>query len=143
MTTTRGPYSGDNAQNGARTTAREKISDATPPISRAEPGSPLTPREEAELDRIFGEYDGFVNSISRPNGRPFDPCRAVLPLREALKSANLLVDCMRQSKLPDDTHERGELREQVLDCEERAADLIGRLARLRRGLKAGRAAPAS
>lgn len=140
MRTTRGENSAEEDRNPTSKSTRERTSAQTSPALSADPANPLTPFEEAELDGVFSEYGEFVNSL---RGRePFDPCRAVLPLREALNTANLLVDCMRQSHLPDDNASRASLREHVLDCEEKAADLIGRLSRLRRGLKKGRVAPA-
>ena len=142
MRTTRGENSAEEPRNPNSRSTRERSSGQTIPAVSAEPANPLTPFEEAELDGVFSEYGEFVNSLRGSGREPFDPCRAVLPLREALNTANLLVDCMRQSQLPDDNASRSCLREHVLDCEEKAADLIGRLSRLRRSLKKGRVAPA-
>lgn len=140
MRTTRGENPGEKPEHES---TRERISGQNSRVVSAEPANPLTPVEEAELDGVFSEYDDFVSSLRRSGRERFDPCRAVLPLREALNTANLLVDCMRQSALPDQTAARVCLREHVLDCEEKAAELIGRLSRLRRSLKRGRATPAS
>lgn len=143
MRTTRGDHSGEEHRSPTSKSTRERTSEHISPALSIEPANPLTPVEEAELDGVFSDYDEFVNSLRGPKREAFDPCRAVMPLREALNTANLLVDCMRQSQLPRDSAARGSLREHVLDCEEKAADLIGRLSRLRRVLKKGRVAPAT
>ena len=142
MRTMRGENSGEKPRDPTHQSSREKRSGQTLPVVSTETAAPLTPSEEAELDGVFSGYDAFVSSLRRSGRETFDPCRAVLPLREALNTANLLVDCMRQSQLPVETDARVSLREHVLDCEEKAADLIGRLSRLRRTLKKSRTAPA-
>jgi hypothetical protein len=102
MRTTRGENSGEEHRNPTSESKRERPSGPNSPALSTKTANALTPVEEAELDGVFSEYDQFVNSLRGPGREPFDPCRAVLPLREALNTANLLVDCVRQSQLPRD-----------------------------------------
>lgn len=141
MRNVRGPNPGDFPRNRLGSARSEYATGAGNRALRPSTSSgPLTLVEEAELGQMFGEYGEFLDSICSPKRASFDPCRAVIPLREALKTANLLVECLRRSKAPADSSVRKALEEQVLDCEEKAADLIGRLSRLRRDLKRGEAA---
>jgi hypothetical protein len=65
----------------------------------------------------------------------FDSFTAASALTETLDSANQIVDVMLRAGVPADRKKKTSLWAQVAECEEKTADLLHRLARLRRELQ--------
>jgi len=95
----------------------------------------LTLEEEEELANLLDGYDEFAARLMNPPKHDFDSFTATSALTETLDSANQIVDVMLRAGVPDDRKRKTSLWAQVAECEEKTADLLHRLARLRRQLQ--------
>ena len=95
----------------------------------------LTDKEEEELANLLDGYDEFAARLMKASKHDFDSFTAASALTETLDSANQIVDVMLRAGVPDDRKRKTSLWAQVAECEEKTADLLHRLARLRRELQ--------
>jgi hypothetical protein len=95
----------------------------------------LTEEEEEELANLLNGYDEFAARLMNAPKQDFDSFTAASALTETLDSANQIVDVMLRAGVPADRKRKTSLWAQVAECEEKTADLLHRLARLRRELQ--------
>ena len=95
----------------------------------------LTEEEEEELASLLNGYDEFAARLMNAPKQDFDSFTATSALTETLDSANQIVDVMLRAGVPADRKRKTSPWAQVAECEEKTADLLHRLARLRRELQ--------